>query len=183
MIPSFQLLYTRISHDLSGVAGAVYNGAELIEESVENVQDAAPILMQSAESLIARLRFFRQAFGLSSEKTEDVTQAYLKTLSAPFVLHGTCETQLQKILCFVLSSVMIYGGEIYVDANQVWGESQRSCAFPESLSLLLMGVSEQVTEQTIPAWAAALAAQREGVVLEPEITQNKICVRIHGKKG
>ena len=178
MISNFQLLYTRISHDLAGVAGAVYNGSELIEESAENLQDAVPMLMQSAERLVTRLKFFRQMFGVPAEKIKDETDAYLKTLSAPFVLHGVCETQLQKILVFLLSSVMIYGGEIFVSKSEICGQSARTCSFPENFSLLLMGVSEQATEQTIPAWAASITAQKEGIVLNPEIIGDKIKIQI-----
>lgn len=182
MTTNFQLLYTRISHDLAGVAGAIYNGAELMEESAENLQDVTPILMQSAENLIARLKFFRQTFGVPAEKTQDETKAYLKTLSAPFILHGECKTQLQKMLVLTLSGVMIYGGEIFVADSEVYGKSPRICSFPENLFSLLTGVSERATEQTISAWAAAVSAQNEERILRPEMTDKEIRIRILQKK-
>ena len=175
---NFQLLYTRISHDLAGVAGAIYNGTELMEESAENLQDVTPVLMQSAGNLIARLKFFRQTFGVPAEKTQDETESYLKTLSAPFILHGKCETQLQKMLVFTLSGVMIYGGEIFVADSEVCGKNSRICSFPENLFPLLTGVSERATEQTVPAWAAAVVACKEKIVLRPEMTDKEIRIRI-----
>ena len=35
MMSEFQLLYTRISHDLAGISGPVYNGVELLSELPE----------------------------------------------------------------------------------------------------------------------------------------------------
>ena len=38
------LVYTRISHDLSNAAGAVYNGTELLVEDPVGVQETAILL-------------------------------------------------------------------------------------------------------------------------------------------
>ena len=161
MMSEFQLLYTRISHDLAGVSGAVYNGAELLSESPEYLEDATPVLMDSAKDLIVRLRFFRQTFGVPAEKTEDVTALYLKSRSNPVDLEGTCETQIQKMLAMTLADLMIWGGSIVATENRLVGQFSR---ISESVSLLkeiFEGKTDCIAEQNIVAKIAYLSAERE----------------------
>ena len=68
-----QLITTRISHDLSGMLGAVYNGTELLLEDVSFAQESASLIQSSSENVIARMRFFRQTFGLNKQD-EDQTE-------------------------------------------------------------------------------------------------------------
>jgi len=82
-----QLLSSRLCHDLVGPAGAVHNGIELFEEMGpgEGV-GALKVVATSGEQLLARLSFFRMAFGLGglSGKTpplaeaRDLAQAFLE---------------------------------------------------------------------------------------------------------
>ena len=41
-----QLVYTRISHDLSGCAGAIYNGAELLEEDLSFAEESSSLIKE-----------------------------------------------------------------------------------------------------------------------------------------
>ena len=82
-----QLLSSRLCHDLVGPAGAVHNGIELLEEmSPGDGLDALKMVATSAEQLLARLAFFRLAFGLVSlsgrtpplAEARDLAQAFLE---------------------------------------------------------------------------------------------------------
>jgi histidine phosphotransferase ChpT len=85
-----QLLSSRLCHDLVGPAGAVHNGIELFEEIGPGDEGAGAgalkIVTTSAEQLLARLAFFRMAFGLGGlsgrhhplAEARDMTQAFLE---------------------------------------------------------------------------------------------------------
>jgi histidine phosphotransferase ChpT len=82
-----QLLSSRLCHDLVGPAGAVHNGIELLEEmSPGDGLGALKMVATSAEQLLARLAFFRLAFGLVSlsgrppplAEARDLAQAFLE---------------------------------------------------------------------------------------------------------
>lgn len=59
-----QLLCSRLCHDLSGPAGAVGAGIDLLGESGSD-GEALDLLALSAKQLVARLGFYRMAFGFA----------------------------------------------------------------------------------------------------------------------
>lgn len=65
-------LCTRLCHDLTGPIGAVSNGAEfLAEEGFSNLQSQAlELINSSAFSAVARLQFYRVAYGRVKESGE-----------------------------------------------------------------------------------------------------------------
>ena len=82
-----QLLSSRLCHDLVGPAGAVNNGIELLEEMGDaEGAGALKLAATSAEKLLARLAFFRLAFGLGGlsgkipplAEAHDLAQAFLE---------------------------------------------------------------------------------------------------------
>lgn len=115
-----ELIMTRVSHDLAGISGALFNTAELLELDPSFAPEAGPLLKESTSNLLARLRLFRALFGL---ETKEVTTAlatdYFKTLSAPFVLEGVIQTRLQLGAAIVCSEVLIRGGSVQVSDHQV----------------------------------------------------------------
>ena len=84
-----ELVCTRISHDLIGNIGSISNALELLEDSFDDIEDIKPILALGAETLIARLKFFRLAFGLKNaapknfDEMRTMAENYLKTLGNP----------------------------------------------------------------------------------------------------
>lgn len=123
-----QLVATRISHDLSGPIGAVSNGVELMEEQHEEMQkECMDLVAMSARDAIARVKFFRKAFGVvndtehtSWQEIENLTEHMLegKKIKCHWEL---AEMQLpnlmaQSILNLILiaADMLIYGGEIIV---------------------------------------------------------------------
>lgn len=59
-----ELLCTRLCHDLTGPIGAVNNGAEFLSEEGFNLQgQAIELITSSAFSAVARLQYYRMAYG------------------------------------------------------------------------------------------------------------------------
>lgn len=66
-----ELLCTRLCHDLTGPIGAVSNGAEFLSEEGFNMQgQAVDLIVSSAFSAVARLQFYRFAYGRVKEAGE-----------------------------------------------------------------------------------------------------------------
>lgn len=64
-------LCTRLCHDLTGPIGAVNNGAEFLAEEGFNLQSqAVELITSSAFSAVARLQFYRVAYGRVKEHGE-----------------------------------------------------------------------------------------------------------------
>lgn len=70
-----ELLCARLCHDLAGPAGAVSNGAELLEENDPGlIGEAAQLMAGAAGQLGHRLRFFRAAFGWEGGAAANLAQ-------------------------------------------------------------------------------------------------------------
>ena len=69
-----ELICTRISHDLIGNIGSISNALELMEDDPSDISDITPILHSGSETLMFRLKFFRQAFGLKNSAPKDIYQ-------------------------------------------------------------------------------------------------------------
>ena len=68
-----ELLCARLCHDLAGAIGAVATGAELLaEEDAGENAEAIDLLVTSATTAVARLRFLRLAFGRGGASLEAV---------------------------------------------------------------------------------------------------------------
>lgn len=66
-----ELLCTRLCHDLTGPIGAVNNGAEFLAEDGFNLQNqAVELITSSAFSAVARLQFYRFAYGRVRDQGE-----------------------------------------------------------------------------------------------------------------
>lgn len=126
-----QMIYTRISHDLSGAAGAVYNGTELLSEDLSFADQASGLIQSSADNLMKRLRFFRQTFGLQNKQDPDATSDYLSTFTMPFQISRACENNLERTLVMALTDVFYKGAkfELYPDKMNATGEALKNCDY------------------------------------------------------
>ena len=165
-----QLICTRISHDLSGVMGAVYNGAELLQEDEDFADQAASLIQNSATDLMAKMRFFRQTFGLPKD-SEDTTGEYLKTFSIPFELSGVCTNNLQRALVMGLTDYFYKGATFEVTSDGIFatGKALKECT--DFISLLKSGQGEE-TAVNAPAFFIYQLCQQEQKTLEIEIKEN-----------
>lgn len=95
-------IITKMAHDIAGCAGAVLNTSELLTLDADSVTEVLPLLNESAQTLVVRLKFFRCLFGSATTIPPDIAQKYLQTLSMPFQLKGRFETPIE--LGFVLAA-------------------------------------------------------------------------------
>lgn len=123
-----ELICTRLSHDIIGNIGAVANAVELLEEGdLEFLDDIKSILKNSSQTLTARLKFFRMAFGLDNATLEDAAlvrktaQDYLATLGNkeyPILLNFNVATASKRKLALqmimIMADVLIRGGNLEV---------------------------------------------------------------------
>ncbi len=80
-----QHLCTRLCHDLAGPIGAINNGAEFLAEENDGMfKDAIDLISGSAAEAVARLQFFRQAYGKLNEFGEADLQEKKKLTEALF---------------------------------------------------------------------------------------------------
>ncbi|MDO4161994.1 MAG: hypothetical protein Q4D80_03190 [Pseudomonadota bacterium] len=125
-----ELVCTRLSHDLIGSIGAISSSLELIEdENGQLDEDTKNILQTGADTLIARQKFFRIAFGTDTQKLplpelEKLCNDYLKTIGSranPIVLNlQRVSKELTKIVCIcvmIAAELYIKGGEIVISAS------------------------------------------------------------------
>lgn len=61
-----EMLCTRFCHDIIGPVGAVSNGAEFLRDELKDMQSqAADLIESSAKEAVARVQFYRQAYGFA----------------------------------------------------------------------------------------------------------------------
>lgn len=76
-----ELLCTKICHDLIGPVGAINNGTEFLEQDTTGIKSqATELITSSAREAVARLQFFRQAYGYSGGNGE-ASLTEMKTLT------------------------------------------------------------------------------------------------------
>ena len=125
-----ELICTRLSHDLIGNIGAVANAVEILDDDPESVADIKPILQISSQTLAARLKFFRLAFGLNNAapkniaEIEQISKEYLSTVGSrqtPINFALALNTpELYKIVMLGIMSLadtFIRGGKLSVSEN------------------------------------------------------------------
>lgn len=122
-----ELVCTRISHDLIGNIGALSGALELIQENGGALDDdAMAILTTASDTLKARQKLFRLAFGVDSKNTtsEEIRRIcadYLHSVSGRNssieLKEGKIPPELAKIWCLCVligAEVCIKGGVIEV---------------------------------------------------------------------
>lgn len=120
-----ELVCTRISHDLAGSIGTVSNALEMWEDDPDDVLSLKPLLDNSAQTLGARMKFFRMAFGLKNAAPKEmadlntVIENYLLTIGnqkTPIVMHSNVQNvsyyKILMLAVMALADVFVRGGEI-----------------------------------------------------------------------
>ncbi|MBP5615389.1 MAG: hypothetical protein J6X42_02415 [Alphaproteobacteria bacterium] len=122
-----ELVCTRLNHDLIGNIGSMTNALELLDEDPNDLADVQPILMLGAKTLVARLKFFRLAFGLKNaapkniDEMKSIAEKYLETLGTTHkklnIMWQINNLSLYKIIylgLMALADVLIKDGEFEV---------------------------------------------------------------------
>lgn len=126
-----EIVSTRIAHDMGGTIGALGSALELIAEN-NNVMDAdtQKIITSAANTLKARQRFLRIAFGLNtnatgSDELKKVCEDYLATFgnpANPITLNiNAISPEIAKpvFLCIMAAAdVCMRGGIITIEMNK-----------------------------------------------------------------
>ncbi|MGN1063327.1 MAG: histidine phosphotransferase family protein, partial [Alphaproteobacteria bacterium] len=171
-----ELIITRISHDLAGICGALYNTAELLELDKTFADEAGALMKQTTASLNARLKLFRAVFGLKTKEIENIIVTdYFKTLSAPFSLNGTVENALHLGAVLVCCDVMIRGGTIRIEPQAVIGEGPVKA--DAALAAVLRGEQTDSPKLAPAAWLAD-TCRAQGYPLTVDISDNAIRLQL-----
>jgi histidine phosphotransferase ChpT len=179
-----ELMCARLCHDLAGPAGAVANGAELLDEDdPETVREAGQLMAGAAAQIAHRLRFMRAAFGWeggaarSAEEAFQIASDFLAPLAGQPGRFSLAATGLQAapqdaarlllLLVLFASEALPRGGAIAVSATpgQISVEaSGKGAALGEDLSRLadLPAPTPTATPKTAPILLALGLARRFG---------------------
>ena len=176
-----ELISTRLSHDVIGNVGAVANAVELMEEGdVDFWDDIKSILKNNAAVLMARLKFFRLAFGLYNANLEnqdvlrETTSAYLSTLGSrntPINLEWTpipsAYGRAALLGVMTVADTLIRGGTISVRPYQkgisvVHNEDAQISAEKVALLKDSVNAGETAADAQLAPLAALLALVKEG---------------------
>lgn len=137
-----QFLIAKLCHDLSGVLGAVNNSLDFLQMNDDKTKDKAlELLHLSAAQSVARLQFYRKAYGVAKYEGESnlkevhaLCRAFLDD-KINFEFAETyfndpnlflCDNTGKIIMCLVevASSCLIYGGLIKVEIARLDGKKR-----------------------------------------------------------
>ncbi len=189
-----ELIATRFSHDITGPLGAIHNGVELVEEDPSMVQDAMQLIASSAREAVARVQFFRFAYGVAMTRGEaDLSQ--LQTLAQGY--YRTTHTRLEwqvpanitlpavqgkliSNMLIAMQGALMRGGVLRVMADetgiQVTAEGPTIRMPEDAPRLLTRPASEELSPKTVQYAYTALLARQSGLqlVFESEETQVRL---------
>lgn len=153
------LIMTRVSHDLAGICGALYNTAELLEIDPSFATDSGALIKSSTATLTARLKFFRALFGADGAVIDtELAKNYLKTLSAPIDLLGEVKTRPQLAGILICADALIRGGQLTVLDQKVIASGEIKA--DSNLNNALLGQLSEVGPKLAPAvWLNHWATQ------------------------
>ncbi|MCE3232678.1 MAG: hypothetical protein K0R98_935 [Rickettsiaceae bacterium] len=130
-----ELLAVKLCHDLSGPIGAVNNGAELLADANGDLfNKALELVGASARDAVARILFFRQAYGTSGSQS-GISIESLKILTDNFYAeknihfswseqNGTTqavsneEAKIILTLILIVTNCLVHGGDITIQADK-----------------------------------------------------------------
>ena len=177
------LVCSRLCHDLISPIGAVYNGIEVMTEDddPDMREKAVELMTESTVLAIARLKFYRLAFGGSGGSEIGISMAEARSALTEFLAGGRIEmnwserfigpeyelpkssTKLLLNLAVVAAEAMLRGGKLTVELSvsgdqhefRLTGEGDR-ISFDDANALAISGGS--VDYETSPKLAPAVLA-------------------------
>ena len=121
-----QLAVSRMCHDLVSPLGAIANGIELLLLSGQGASAEMDLIDASSAAALARLRFFRMAYGMV-EPEKSLTAKEIRSVLAALSLSGRVKSEwlvtgqvsareVQAVFLSIqcLESALPYGGEIKI---------------------------------------------------------------------
>lgn len=183
-----ELLMIKFCHDLSGPVGAINNGAELLQDCDDSLQGQAVDLIEtSAKDVIARLLFFRQAYGSANDKSatevstlKDLSVNFLSSkkvrmiwmpesanLNIPASVSGSIGKILLNMIILTAAS-LVYGGDISIYLSQeqdktsirVRGEG-KMVKVDKEISDILKGKDSEINVKNINAYLVSRLIEKQ----------------------
>ena len=198
-----ELLCTRLCHDLTGPIGAVNNGAEFLAEEGFNMQhQAVDLIATSAASAVARLQFYRIAYGRVKESGEAslaehqaIAQAFFEgsrvTLDWPEAHTDAAGVSLSLRmmrllynLLVILSASLLKGGTVHVRITQdakgkhvdISAEGE-AIKWESDVQALLEGKREEpLTPKNVQLCVTRRLCEELGVAFHFTVAEQKIAV-------
>lgn len=185
------LLGSRICHDLISPLGAISNGVELLSMSGLSAAPEIALIAESVENANARIKFFRVAFGATSQGAR-VASGEIRTiltdltkgsrLSIGWTDGGDpdrAEVKLTFLLIQCLETAMPWGGQItVVQEGGSWtitGAADRLKIDTDLWDLLLgQGDAEALTSASVHFALVPDVARRMGRALQTELSEAQI---------
>lgn len=196
-----ELIATRFSHDITGPIGAVNNGIELLQEADEEMQESALNLMESSiKEAIARLSFYRLAYGTSNQNSmlgvtqlKDITSRYLEQM--PFTILWQEESvhelphlegRLMLNLIIIACGTLIRGGTLDVSIKNdgiTLNAAGKTVVFDEESQAVLNGDTEinALTPRTVQLYMTHLLAEGLGYVIRCNLSESQCTLTAHRK--
>ncbi len=124
-----EMLFSKMTHDLVGPAGATENGLELLEEETGAMaSEAMELVKQSASMVSSRMRLYRLAFGTAAGSVGLDAHAIQQTITAFFkfeekytirfgAMEGGLAAESKKLLFNLVlcaGSALPYGGTVHI---------------------------------------------------------------------
>lgn len=163
--------FTRFSHDLAGVIGAVSSSLSLLSELGGADQETLDLACNNADILMGRLRFFRAAFGNEGPLTDlsvtrRIFEEYLRTLENRVVRYSCVWQTDDEVPIFVFRLILLAGqiaaesltrgGEIMIKAKagdkevRIEAVGKTVNPDPDVRSVAENGGSENLSPKTVP---------------------------------
>jgi histidine phosphotransferase ChpT len=189
-----ELLCTRLNHDVTGPVGAISNGVELLTDKEFDMEDqAVDLIVSSAKEAVARLVFYRMAYGRVKDSGEADLTSRRKVVSDYFshtkvqldwpdhhtdAAMASVSVNMSRLLFNMLilsASTLIRGGVLSVRVKEENGvrnmttiASSDTIRWDEELSPALDGkVSvEELSAKNVQAYLTYRLAEELGVGLE-----------------
>ena len=145
-------LITHLIHDLVSPLTALTSTLDLakIEDNFW-ATGGEELIQKSAQSLKARVRFFRALWGLEGSIEDTVAPQYLKTLSVPVKLTGTVTTQVQLGAILLGTLLLPLGGTLTLGEKELRIKGTQFKNITEFQKILSDGAD--ITLQTAPVLA------------------------------
>ncbi len=198
---TISLMVTKLCHDLAGPLGGLANGLDYLEESLSDntggdmLAQSVDLLKLSAGEATARLKFFRQAYGVVGDRAleaeqarqivEDlIAQTKIKLIwqSVPAALPAP-HYQMLLQACGLMTTVLIYGGDMEVIADNrgihIIGRHSKYHLEP-SVEQAIAGSILAEEPRTIQAALCAALVEEEGWKLAVIKNNQSIELKLHG---
>jgi histidine phosphotransferase ChpT len=171
-----ELIAVKLCHDLAGPVGAINNGADLLKDGSDNIfEQALDLVDASAKDAVARILYYRQAYGAASTQAEtsisslktladnifiskNITINWLTEPSTAGVAQSVSGVDAKIILNLItiISNSLIYGGSISIKTAKkmidIRGEGKAVKADMEVLGLLSEDQTNKITVKNVHAY-------------------------------